>query len=87
MAFAQKWGKNGPFVAIAGSVYRQVIDLGDPQHIYLAHDMGNIQSSLDGAHKKDFRLDFTKGNYVKLPVQDKEGLNHKDETYVLSPPQ
>ena len=30
MAFAQKWGKNGPFVAIAGSVYRQIIDLGDP---------------------------------------------------------
>jgi len=51
MAFAQKWGKNGPFTAIAGSVYRQIVDLGDPKTMILAHDMGNIQSSLDGPHR------------------------------------
>jgi len=40
MSWAQKFGKLGPYDATASTVYRQVIDLGDPTSMHLSMDLG-----------------------------------------------
>jgi hypothetical protein len=52
----------------------------------LAHDMGNVQSTLDGPHRTDFRLDFTQGKYLEIPVgYNRKEPKHFGETFTISP--
>ena len=58
MSWAQKFGKGGPYEATAATVYRQVIDLGDPTSIHIAMDLGIQQQSLQSPHRTDFNKLF-----------------------------
>jgi len=86
MSFAKKQGKEGPYLAIAGSVYRQVVDLGDPQTMHLAHDMGNIQSPLQGEFRTDFHELFKDGYYFPMstsPQYDTDAIKETGDTFYL----
>jgi hypothetical protein len=70
MSWAQKFGKGGPYEATAATVYRQVIDLGDPTSIHIAMDLGIQQQSLQSPHRTDFKKLFDNGRYFRLPTTE-----------------
>ena len=66
MNCALSHGKEGPFVAIASAVFRQITDTNDPTSTYITIDLGVESMTLQSENRSSFKNLHDAGKYFRL---------------------
>ncbi len=76
--------RSEPYQNILGPSMRYIYDFGDPEYFYMILPAGQAGHFLN-PHYKDMTKKWLKGEYVKIPLNEKEFVNSSRHTLNLIP--
>lgn len=76
--------RSEPYQNILGPSMRYIYDFGDPEYFYMILPTGQAGHFLN-PHYKDMTKKWLKGEYIKIPINEKEFINSSSHSLKLIP--